>query len=102
MNILVRSFDSESKKIVLESDVGEFYAIQEGDETGVYYTRSRCYNLYSDGYINVDSIGLSGGFNLFDYPRNSIEWIDPFGLNRAPELPPRVIVDEGDPPLSAK
>ncbi len=30
MNVLVRSFDSESKKIVLESDVGEFYAIWEG------------------------------------------------------------------------
>ncbi len=52
----------------------------EDSESGLYYNRFRYYSPQDGGYINRDPIGLLGGFNLYDYPRNPISWVDPFGL----------------------
>lgn len=32
--------------------------------------------------MSQDPIGLLGGFNLYEYAPNPIEWVDPFGLNK--------------------
>ncbi len=57
-----------------------FQGQYEDTETGLYYNRFRYYNPHDGGYINADPIGLSGGLNLFNYPRDPIHWIDPWGL----------------------
>ncbi len=48
----------------------------------MYYNRFRYYSPEDGGYINRDPIGLLGGGNLYDYPRNPISWVDPFGLQK--------------------
>ncbi len=52
----------------------------EDKESGLYYNRFRYYSPQDGGYINRDPIGLLGGDNLYDYPRDPLGWADPFGL----------------------
>ncbi|MCU6176989.1 RHS element core protein [Citrobacter cronae] len=54
---------------------------QEDKETGLYYNRHRYYDSSQGRYITQDPIGLRGGWNLYQYPLNPIEYIDPLGLN---------------------
>ena len=49
-------------------------------ETGLYYNRHRYYDPSIGAYVNQDPIGLNGGVNLFVYPLNPKQSIDPFGL----------------------
>ena len=49
-------------------------------ETGLYYNRHRYYDPRIGSYVNQDPIGLNGGVNLFVYPLNPKQSIDPFGL----------------------
>ncbi|MCU0238870.1 MAG: DUF6531 domain-containing protein [Pyrinomonadaceae bacterium] len=57
-----------------------FQGQYEDEETGLFYNRYRYYDADSGRYINQDPIGLSGGSNFFEYCRNPVNWIDPFGL----------------------
>ncbi len=54
----------------------------EDSESGLYYNRFRYYSPQDGGYINRDPIGLLGGDNLYDYPRDPLGWVDPFGLQK--------------------
>ncbi|RQT68200.1 hypothetical protein DF045_27795, partial [Burkholderia cepacia] len=49
-------------------------------ETGLHYNLFRYYDPDVGRFITPDPIGLSGGLNLYQYARNPISWIDPWGL----------------------
>ncbi|ERE39201.1 RHS repeat-associated core domain-containing protein, partial [Escherichia coli] len=53
---------------------------QYDEESGLYYNRNRYYDPLQGRYITQDPIGLEGGWNLYQYPLNPIEHIDPLGL----------------------
>lgn len=54
---------------------------QYDEETGLYYNRHRYYDALLGRYITQDPTGLRGGWNLYQYPLNPIEKIDPLGLS---------------------
>jgi RHS repeat-associated protein len=54
---------------------------QYDEESGLYYNRHRYYNPGQGRYITQDPIGLEGGWNLYQYPLNPVEYIDPLGLS---------------------
>ncbi|MEB0949567.1 RHS repeat-associated core domain-containing protein [Citrobacter sedlakii] len=58
---------------------------QYDEESGLHYNRHRYYNPGQGRYITQDPIGLRGGWNLYKYPLNPVQRIDPLGLE-----------DEGD------
>jgi RHS repeat-associated protein len=49
-------------------------------ETGLHYNRYRYYDPQVGRFIGKDPIGLEGGFNIYAYAPNPVEWIDPYGL----------------------
>ena len=49
-------------------------------ETGLHYNRYRYYDPRAGRFLNQDPISYIGGFNLFVYAPNPVEWIDPLGL----------------------
>jgi RHS repeat-associated protein len=51
-------------------------------ESGLHYNRFRYYEPETGRYLSQDPIGLLGGFNLYAYGKNPINWVDPFGLAR--------------------
>lgn len=55
-------------------------ALYFDEETGFHYNRLRYYLPAAGIFISQDPIGLNGGWNLFRYAPNPIDWIDPFGL----------------------
>ena len=57
-------------------------------ETGLHYNRYRYYSPYVGRFVSKDPIGLSGGYNIYAYAPNPIQWIDPLGLNRMPSWMP--------------
>ncbi|TDV58619.1 RHS repeat domain-containing protein, partial [Pseudomonas sp. LP_7_YM] len=50
------------------------------DETGLHYNTFRYYDPETGRFITQDPIGLSGGFNLYQYAPSAVGWIDPLGL----------------------
>lgn len=50
------------------------------DETGLHYNRHRYYDPHSGRFISRDPAGLLGGFNVYSYAPNPIQWVDPLGL----------------------
>ncbi len=50
------------------------------EETGLHYNRYRYYSPYVGRFISKDPIGLLGGFNVYAYTANPVQWIDPYGL----------------------
>ncbi|MBV8620054.1 MAG: RHS repeat-associated core domain-containing protein, partial [Curvibacter sp.] len=53
-------------------------------ETGLFYNRYRYYQPTAGRYLTQDPVGLSGGANIYLYPSNPIQWIDPRGLTPVP------------------
>ncbi|PPS61390.1 hypothetical protein CR917_10575 [Pseudomonas sp. BRM28] len=51
-------------------------------ETGLHYNRYRYYDPAVGRFVGQDPIGYLGGFNLYQYVPNPIDWIDPWGLAR--------------------
>ncbi|MCO7522448.1 RHS repeat-associated core domain-containing protein, partial [Pseudomonas sp. 1] len=51
-------------------------------ETGLHYNRYRYYDPRSGRFVSQDPISYLGGFNLYQYVPNPIDWIDPWGLKR--------------------
>ncbi|MCU7365886.1 HNH endonuclease [Pantoea stewartii] len=57
------------------------YAGQYADsETGLHYNLFRYYDPQVGRFTVQDPIGLLGGWNLYQYARNPLGWIDPLGL----------------------
>ncbi|ENC2035462.1 RHS repeat protein, partial [Escherichia coli] len=54
---------------------------QHDEESGLYYNRHRYYDPLQGRYITPDPIGLRGGWNMYQYPLNPIQVIDPMGLD---------------------
>ncbi|ECF5956714.1 type IV secretion protein Rhs [Salmonella enterica subsp. salamae] len=50
------------------------------EETGLYYNRHRYYDPLQGRYITQDPIGLRGGWNLYQYPLNPVQYTDSLGL----------------------
>ncbi|EIB3139546.1 RHS repeat protein, partial [Salmonella enterica] len=50
-------------------------------ESGLYYNRHRYYDPAQGRYITQDPVGLKGGWSLYNYPLNPVEYIDPLGLS---------------------
>ncbi|CTZ26195.1 RhsD protein [Escherichia coli] len=53
---------------------------QHDEESGLYYNRHRYYDPLQGRYITQDPMGLKGGWNLYQYPLNPLQQIDPMGL----------------------
>ncbi|EMM4086377.1 protein rhsD [Shigella flexneri] len=53
---------------------------QYDEESGLCYNRNRYYDPLQGRYITQDPIGLNGGWNLYQYPLNPIQYVDPLGL----------------------
>ncbi|MFO6298317.1 RHS repeat-associated core domain-containing protein [Rahnella selenatireducens] len=53
---------------------------QYDEESGLHYNRHRYYDPMQGRYITQDPIGLRGGWNLYTYALDPIEFIDPLGL----------------------
>ncbi|EBQ2139514.1 RHS repeat-associated core domain-containing protein [Salmonella enterica] len=47
---------------------------------GLHYNRNRYYDPLQGRYITQDPIGLKGEWNLYQYPLNPIQILDPLGL----------------------
>ncbi|GDD70739.1 type IV secretion protein Rhs [Escherichia coli] len=54
---------------------------QHDEESGLYYNRNRYYDPLQGRYIIQDPIGLKGGWNLYQYPLNPVQHVDPLGLS---------------------
>jgi RHS repeat-associated protein len=52
------------------------------EETGFHYNRHRYYSPYVGRFISKDPIGLLGGYNVYAYAPNPIDWVDSRGLAR--------------------
>ena len=50
------------------------------EESGMHYNRHRYYDPALGRYISQDPIGLAGGMNLYLYPVNPVQFVDPLGL----------------------
>jgi RHS repeat-associated protein len=50
------------------------------EETGLHYTRYRYYDPETGRFISPDPLRVRGGFNLFSYARDPVNWVDPYGL----------------------
>ncbi|NUF79770.1 RHS repeat protein, partial [Snodgrassella sp. ESL0323] len=50
-------------------------------ETGLHYNTFRYYDPDTGRFTQPDPIGLTGGFNLYQYAPNAFMWIDPLGLH---------------------
>ncbi|MCW3208777.1 RHS repeat-associated core domain-containing protein, partial [Escherichia coli] len=48
---------------------------------GLYYNRHRYYDPLQGRYIIQDPIGGDGGWNLYQYPLNPVQHVDPLGLS---------------------
>ena len=53
---------------------------QVDEESGLHYNRHRYYDTTTGRFISHDPIRLAGGFNLYQYAPNAIQWVDPLGL----------------------
>ena len=50
------------------------------EETGLHYNRFRYYDPRSARFTSQDPFGLSAGLNLYTYPLNPLNQVDPMGL----------------------
>jgi RHS repeat-associated protein len=50
------------------------------DESGFHYNRYRYYSPTTARFLTQDPFGLDAGLNLYIYPTNPMNWVDPLGL----------------------
>ena len=67
------------------------------EESGLHYNRYRYYDPQAGRYISSDPVGTIGGFNLYAYAQNPINWFDPGGL-----CPTNPGASDNLPPLKGK
>lgn len=65
----------------------------EDAETRLHDNQSRIYDPACGRYLTPDPAGIEAGLNLYDYPRDPINWIDPNGLS-CPN--PRLVDEDPD------
>lgn len=53
----------------------------EDRESGLFYNWNRYYDPEQGRYLTPDPAGIDAGLNLYDYPRDPINWTDPLGLS---------------------
>ncbi|WP_082874970.1 RHS repeat-associated core domain-containing protein [Burkholderia sp. MSMB1589WGS] len=58
------------------------------EESRLHYNRHRYFDPDTGGFISQDPIGLDGGIDPYQFAPNSIQWIDPLGLVKAPPTLP--------------
>jgi len=64
----------------------------EDKETGLFYNNNRYYDPIQTRYITPDPIGIANEVNVYNYPRNPINWTDPLGLR----CPNPTLVEQND------
>lgn len=52
------------------------------EESGLHYSRFRYYWPAAARFTSQDPVGFTAGLNLYTYPTNPMNWIDPLGLIR--------------------
>ncbi|MBV6290214.1 RHS repeat-associated core domain-containing protein, partial [Pseudomonas aegrilactucae] len=52
---------------------------------GLHYNRYRYYDCQAGRFISNDPSGYLGGYNLFAYTYDPINWVDPLGLSKKKE-----------------
>lgn len=50
------------------------------EETGLHYSRFRYYSPITGRFLTPDPMGLTKVLNLYKYPNNPMNWVDPLGL----------------------
>ncbi|MGS7254330.1 RHS repeat-associated core domain-containing protein, partial [Pseudomonas anuradhapurensis] len=78
----VKEACSEWAKQVGLSNPIRFQGQYHDHETGLHYNRYRYYDPRAGRFVSQDPISYLGGFNLYQYVPNPIEWIDSWGLKR--------------------
>jgi RHS repeat-associated protein len=78
-------FDSNGAEIANhQSAIGNRHLWQDREydsATGLYYFRARWYSPETGRWLSKDPIGISGGFNLYDFCGNDpVNFVDPTGL----------------------
>jgi RHS repeat-associated protein len=53
----------------------------EDQESGLFYNWNRYYDPTQARYVTPDPAGIDAGLNLYDYPRDPVNWSDPMGLS---------------------
>ena len=71
---------SETRPSHAQSNCFRFPGQYEDRETGLIYNRHRYYDPEQARFLTPDPIGIGGGLNLYDYPRDPVNWIDPLGF----------------------
>ncbi|RQZ57487.1 RHS repeat domain-containing protein [Burkholderia sp. Bp9004] len=61
-----------------------FQGQYDDHETGLHYNRYRYYDPEVGRFVSKDPIEYVGGYNIFPYAPNPVEWVDPLGLSRCP------------------
>lgn len=62
---------------------GQYY----DQESGLHYNMNRTYNPETGRYLQSDPLGLSAGFNTYNYVnKNPLDGVDPLGLDTAPMI----------------
>ncbi|WP_245228264.1 RHS repeat-associated core domain-containing protein, partial [Xanthomonas bromi] len=51
-------------------------------ETGMHYNRFRYYDATLGNFVSQDPLALRVGENVYEFAPNSLNWIDPLGLNK--------------------
>ncbi|MGO2258341.1 MAG: RHS repeat-associated core domain-containing protein [Hafnia alvei] len=74
---------------------------QYDEESGLHYNRHRYYDPIIGRYITQDPIGLSGGFNLYSYAVNPVQFYDPLGLAVCKALFPDYPIEDSPGKTSA-
>nr|WP_268810395.1 RHS repeat-associated core domain-containing protein [Variovorax sp. Root318D1] len=57
------------------------------EETGLHYNRHRYFDPHAGRFASSDPIKLAGGFNLYEYAPNPVQWLDSLGLQRSKGCP---------------
>ncbi|XYH22333.1 RHS repeat-associated core domain-containing protein [Pantoea ananatis] len=58
--------------------------IRAGCINRLHYNLFRYYDPQVGRFTVQDSIGLEGGWNLYQYAPNPLSWVDPLGLSNLP------------------
>lgn len=64
----------------ISEDGNTTWSAEYDEEPGLYYNRHRYYDPLQGRYITQNPIGLKGEWKFYQYPLNSVQYIDPLGL----------------------
>jgi RHS repeat-associated protein len=76
---LVEEQRGEARALRVESPfrlLGQVY----DEESGLSWTRFRCFDAETGRWLSADPLGLAGGQNLFGWNKSPLRYVDPLGL----------------------